>query len=100
MFIDKDSIKVNGLSFGPFIVEAKYGYNKLWGNDTGRNMAGSWSGTLIGVFPKIIVQFRKLTRSEVEKIAPILDSPSQQVQNYDPNKKQKIIFAAMDTKPE
>lgn len=92
MFIDKDSLIVNGLNFGPFILDAKYGYNKLWASDTGRNLAGSQTGTLIGIFPKIIVQFKKLTKNEAEQIIPILDSARQSVQYYDPNKKQKIIM--------
>lgn len=92
MFIDKDSLIVNGLSLGPFILEAKYGYNKLWASDSGRNLAGTQSGTLIGIFPKIIVQFRKLSQSELEQIAPILDSPSQDVTYYDPVKKANITM--------
>lgn len=87
MFIDKDSLIVDGLSLGPFILEAKYSYNKLWSSDSGRNLAGTQSGTLLGIFPKIIVQFRKLSQSELEQIAPILDSPSQSVTYYDPVKK-------------
>lgn len=39
MFIDKNSIIINGVSMGQYIVEAKYGYNKLWANDSGRNLA-------------------------------------------------------------
>ena len=64
MFIDVNSIQVNGVSLGQYLVEAKYGYNKLWGKDTGRNLAGTNSGTLLGIFPKIICQFRKLTKTE------------------------------------
>lgn len=90
MFIDKNSLIINGLNMGPFILEVKYGYNKLWSSDSGRNLAGTQSGTLIGIFPKIVVQFRKLTRSELEQIVPILDSARQTVTYYDPNKKQKI----------
>jgi len=92
MFIDKDSLIVNGLNLGPFILEAKYSYNKLWSSDSGRNLAGTQSGTLIGIFPKIIVQFRKLSQLELEQIAPILDSPSQEVTYYDPVKKANIII--------
>lgn len=51
------------------------------------SLAGTQSGTLLGIFPKIIVQFRKLTKSEFELLAPILDSARQTVQYYDPNKK-------------
>ena len=87
MFINKDSLIVNNINLGNYIVEARYGYNKLWSSDSGRNLAGTQSGTLIGIFPKIIVQFRKLTQTELETLAPILDSARQTVQYYDPNKK-------------
>ena len=93
MFIDKDSLIIEGLNMGSFIVEAKYGFNKIWASDTGRNLAGTYSGTLIGIFPKIIIQFRKLKRSEVEQIIPILDKATQTVQYYDPSKKQKITMS-------
>lgn len=87
MFIDRNSLIVNNINLGNYIVEARYGYNKLWSSDSGRNLAGTQSGTLIGIFPKIIVQFRKLTQTELETLAPILDSARQTVQYYDPNKK-------------
>ena len=66
MFIDKDSIMINNVSFGQYILSAKYGYHKLWASDTGRNLAGVNTGTLIGIFPKITLQFRKLTKTELE----------------------------------
>ena len=53
MFIDKDSLKVDGSNWGEYLVEVKFGYNKIWASDTGRNLAGSMSGTLIGIFPNI-----------------------------------------------
>ena len=87
MFINKDSLIVNGINLGKYIVQATYSYNKLWSNDSGRNLAGTQSGTLVGIFPKIVVQFRKLTKSELELLTPILDSARQTVQYYDPNKK-------------
>lgn len=90
MFLDKNSIIINGVNFGQYITEAKYGYNKLWAPDSGRNLAGVQTGTLVGIFPKIILQFRKLTKAELEAIVPILDSAYQTVQYYDPNKKAKI----------
>ena len=88
MFIDKNSIIINGVNMGRYIVEAKYSYNKLWASDSGRNLAGVQTGTLIGIFPKIILQFRKLSKSELELIVPILDSATQNVTYYDPRKKQ------------
>ena len=87
MFINKNSITINSVSMGQYLVEAKYNYNKLWASDSGRNLAGKMTGTLIGIFPKIVLQFRKLTKSELELIVPILDSATQSFTYYDPNKK-------------
>ena len=100
MFLDKDSLKVkissmeNYISLGQYIVEAKYQFPKLWASDSGRNLAGEQSGTLIGVFPKIIVTFRKLTQNELELLVHILDSAIQSLQYYDPFKKTTVT---MDT---
>lgn len=87
LFLNTNSIIINGVSMGQYIVEAKYGYNKLWASDSGRNLAGVMTGTLIGIFPKIVLHFRKLTKAELEIIAPILDSATQTVTYYDPKKK-------------
>ena len=92
MFLDKNSIIINDVNMGQYIVQAQYSYNKLWSSDSGRNLAGVQSGTLIGVFPKIILQFRKLTKDELEVIVPILDSARQNVTYYDPFKKQLITI--------
>lgn len=77
---------------GSFIVEAKTGFHKIWGSDTGRNLSASWGGTLKGIFPKITLQYGKLTRSQAEQLAPIFDSATQTVKYYDPNKKKKITM--------
>lgn len=87
MFIDKNSIIINGINMGQYITEARYGFNKLWSSDSGRNLAGTQSGTLVGIFPKLILQFRRLTKAELEVIVPILDSTRQTTTYYDPYKK-------------
>lgn len=87
MFLNKNSILVNNVSMGQYIVQAQFGYHKLWSDDSGRNLAGAMSGTLIGIFPKITLQFRRLTKTELETLATILDSENQTVSYYDPNKK-------------
>ena len=99
MFIDVNSIQIkvgsgNYVSMGQYITEAQYSYNKLWASDSGRNLAGVQSGTLIGIFPKIVLQFRKLTKAELEVIVPILDSARQTVRYYDPRKK---AYVTMET---
>lgn len=30
MFINQDSIRINGVSMGQYLLSAKYEYNKLW----------------------------------------------------------------------
>lgn len=96
MFIDKNSITITGggktINMGSYIVQAKYGYNKLWSKDSGRNLAGTQSGTLLGIFPKIILSFKKLTKSQLENITPLLDSARQSVTYYDPTKKRYITI--------
>lgn len=92
MFIDKDSVMINNISIGQYIVEAKFSYPKLWASDSGRNLAGKMTGTLIGVFPKLILQFRPLTKEELNIIAPILDSARQTVTYYDPSKNANVTM--------
>ena len=92
VFIDKNSVIINGVSMGQYIVEAKFSYPKLWASDSGRNLAGKMTGTLIGIFPKLILQFRPLTKEEINIIAPILDSAYQQVTYYDVNKNENITM--------
>lgn len=90
MLIDKNSIVINGVSMGQYLLEVKYGYHKLWASDSGRNLAGTQSGTLIGIFPKLTLQFRRLKKEELEIISPILDTARQTTSYYDPNKKQQV----------
>lgn len=84
MFIDKDSIIINNISMGQYLLSVEYDHNKLWGTDTGRNQAGNMIATFVGIFPKLILTFRKLTKAEMNIVAPILDSESQSVTYYDP----------------
>lgn len=86
MFIDENSVIINGISMGQYLLQVEYGYNKLWGSDTGRNLKAKMSGTFLGVVPKLKLTFRKLTKSELETLAPILDSAWQQTTYYDPIK--------------
>lgn len=93
MFIDKNSLIINGVNFGQYIVQAQYSFNKLWSSDSGRNLAGTQSGTLIGIFPKIVVEFGKLTKADLEVITPILDNPRQTVSYYDPTKHTTVTMS-------
>ena len=92
MFIDENSLIINGVSMGKYIVQATYSSPKLWASDSGRNLAGKMTGTLIGIFPKIILQFKPLSQEELNIIAPILDSVNQTVQYYDASKNETITM--------
>ena len=99
MFIDTDSLKIKVpsgtyVSLGTYITEAKYGYNKLWGQDSGRSLSGRMSGSLLGIYPKITMQFLPLTKTQLETIVPILDNSVQIVRYYDPKKQ---AYVEMET---
>lgn len=93
MFIDRNSIVINGVSMGQYLLQAKYEFNKLWGEDSGRNLQGTMTGTLIGIFPKIILTFRKLSKEELNVIAPILDASTQSLTYYDPSVNRSITLS-------
>lgn len=38
MFLNTNSIIINGISMGQYLVEAKFSFNKLWSNDSGRSL--------------------------------------------------------------
>lgn len=88
MYIDVNSFKINNINMGQYLKSVKYGYYKTWGKDTGRNnLSGTFTGTLIGIFPKFELEFHKLTKADVEIIVPLLDASQQSVTYYDPNAK-------------
>lgn len=85
MYINTNSIIINGVSMGQYLTQADFEYNKLWSKDSGRNLAGTQTGTLIGIFPKLVLTFRKLNQAELHLLAPILDSARQTVIYHDDN---------------
>ena len=95
MFIDENSlyIKKQGgeyLNLAPYLTQVEYGYNKLWGDDTGRNLAGVTTGTFKGIVVKLKLSFGELTREELETISPILNAPWQVVKFYSPDEQELV----------
>lgn len=84
MLIDANSLIINGVYMAQYLLQIEYGWNKMWGPDTGRNMKAKMSGTYLGVVPKLKLTFRKLTQAELELLAPILDTAWQSTTYYDP----------------
>ena len=81
MVYNGELIKLNGKVFD-CIISYKVGRNKLWGSDTERNMAGSMKGTLIGVFPKIMLEIEPLDSLKMAELEQILDTTSIEVEYY------------------
>ncbi len=81
MIYSGDLIKLNGQAL-PYISEYSLERNKLW-KSAERTMAGDIKATLIGVFPKISINTRRLTQQEIADLCAILDSPSFSVEFYD-----------------
>jgi hypothetical protein len=92
MLIDKNSLIINGVYMAQYLTQIEYGWNKMWGPDSGRNMKAKMSGTFLGVVPKFKLTFRKLTQAEIELLAPILDTAWQQTTYYDPVKRQNLTI--------
>ena len=84
MLIPAQGVKVNNTAYGKYITNAKFGYHKLWGKGSGRNLAQSVTGSF-SIFPKITVSHRKLSQAELETILPVLNSQSQSITYYDPD---------------
>ena len=78
-------LKINGKNFTGMIIKPfKIGRHKLWGDDTGRLMNGEWSGTLVGIFPKVTAIFMPKTPEELSSLIIELDKASQAIQYYSP----------------
>lgn len=62
-----------------FLKLCKYGITvePLWGSDAGReNMAGTYTGTFIGYFTNITLNFGKTTQEEMQKIKETFEKPT------------------------
>ena len=41
MYVDKNSIIINNVNMGDYLIQADFEYPKLWSSDAGRNLAGT-----------------------------------------------------------
>lgn len=77
MFDVKDSLKINNIDMYPYITEAKFGYYKTWGTDTGYTMSNYFVGTFTGTIPKLTLKYAKsLTKQQLQYLdTNILSKP-------------------------
>lgn len=73
MIYNGDLVKINGVTI-PHLVTYKVQRAKLW-NSSERNMNGDMRATLIGIFPKVIMQVGYTTQEELATITQLLDTP-------------------------
>lgn len=90
MLIDKESLIIDGIKMAQYLIEAKFGYHKIWGKDTGRALSGDNSGTLKGIYPKITMTYRKLNDEEVGVILSLFNKAENKVTFYNPDLKRKL----------
>lgn len=91
MLIDKDSLIIDGVKMAQYLTQAKFGYHKIWGKDTGRSLSGDNSGTLKGIYPKITMTFRKLKEDELKIILALFNKAENKVTFYNPDLEKKIV---------
>lgn len=77
-----DLLKINGKTVKK-LISYKVQYNKLWSDDSGRNIAGENKGTLIGIFPKILLEFGSMNENEMAEFLSWADLPEITVTWYD-----------------
>jgi len=85
MLLDKNSLIIDGINMAKYLTKVTFGYHKIWSSDTGRNMAGTNSGTLVGIFPKITMTFRKLNDEEIGTVLSLFNKAENKVTFYNPD---------------
>ena len=94
MYINKDSLIINGINIGEYILEATYGFYDTWSSDTGFNtLSGKFSGTFKGTYPKITIKFAKsLSIDDLKMLTTkIIRTTTQTITYDDPSGTRKTI---------
>lgn len=81
MIYTGDLVKINGTRI-PYIMSYKISRAKLW-KSSERNMAGDIRATLVGVFPKIIMQVGYTSQEQMANLTQLLDQDFFEVEWFD-----------------
>lgn len=69
----------------------KTGFYKQWDTKTGRNsMTGAFKGTLVGIFPKLTLQFAMQNGADRALVLKACNSDFKDVTYFDPEKKRTV----------
>lgn len=85
MLIDKNSLIIDNVKMAQYITSVHWGYHKIWSSKSGRNMAGTNSGSLVGIFPKITMKFRKLNDTDLGTVLALFNKAENKVSCYNPD---------------
>ncbi len=82
--LNKDSLVINGISIGKYIVKATYGFFDVWSSNSGYAMSNKFKGTFKGTFPKISVIFgSSLSASDINYLTNNIFRTTTQTITYD-----------------
>lgn len=81
MIYDGELVKIDGETL-PHLVTYKINRAKLW-KSSERNMSGDMRASLIGIFPKIIMQVNYTTQEQMSHLTEILDRDFFEVEWFD-----------------
>lgn len=67
----------------PKLIKYAVNYNKLWADDSGRDMSGENKGTLIGFFPKLTVEVGEFNADEMKTFLSKVNKAKINIDWYD-----------------
>lgn len=59
-------------------------FPKLWSSDTGRSMTGENKGTLVGIFPKLIIKAGRMSEGNMSAFLYLVNQATTDIAYYDP----------------
>ena len=63
---------------------------KLWSSETGRSMTGENKGTLVGIFPKLIIKVGRMGEEDMSTFLYLVNQASANIKYYDPQYKKQV----------
>lgn len=63
---------------------------KLWSSDTGRSMTGENKGTLVGIFPKLIIKCGRMSEEDMSAFLYLVNQATTNITYFDPQYKASV----------
>lgn len=65
-------------------------FAKLWSRDTGRSMTGENKGTLVGIFPKLIIKAGRMSEGDMSAFLYLVNQATTNISYYDSQYKKTV----------